>query len=503
MVDPGPRMNDDDRRVVIVGSGPAGAAALVGLAREGIQATLLDAGPSVAAAGLTVRVGGFTVAKWRRRLEPRGQVSMTGDPNAKIYEDLAPGGLTNHWSCAVPRFSPEDFKDGERAGEAFTWPVGYDDLIPWYDVIEPYLHIAGSTMSLPHLPAGRVRRGWTLPKDWEPLAEAARAEGRSVAPLPYVYGSDTSVTLSGTVFNAYVRMVRPAERAGRVTVRHDARVLRLEWSPASRGVNAVIFRDLKTGLEERIRCKAVVLAAGAINTTQILLESRSQDFPEGLGNTHGVLGTYLHDHPLGKVMIDLGRPQSFHPPVYVTRRALDRADPLYATGCAQWGGVTLMARSVLSRHPGRLPWAGFNVFGTMAPSPTNRVSLDTSRAGHDGASALSLHIEHPPEVTRLMEESRDALIGLLDQAGMRPRLRIWHMEHAGVAHHYGGTARMHRDPKFGVTDAWSRLHSVRNVAVADSAAFTTTPEKNPVLTAMALGARASARLAADLRSASA
>jgi choline dehydrogenase-like flavoprotein len=69
----------------------------------------------------------------------------------------------------------------------------------------------------------------------------------------------------------------------------------------------------------------------------------------------------------------------------------------------------------------------------------------------------------------------------------------------GNSNHYGGTCRMHASPRFGMIDRWSRLHAVQNVAVADSAAFTTGPEKNPVLTAMSLAARAGDRLAEELK----
>jgi choline dehydrogenase-like flavoprotein len=493
-------VTSDDRRVCVVGSGPAGAAAAAFLGKAGIETTLLDAGSERSAFGITLRVAGFTVAKWRRPLGHRPGVTMTGDPRAKVYEDLSPGGLTNHWSCAVPRFSQEDFADAERAGEAFAWPVGYDDLAPYYDRVEPLLHIAGAAAATTQVPAGRVKKSWDLPADWNKVCVEARAFGREVMPLPYVYGSDTSLTLSGTIFNSFVRLVRPAERAGLLTVRHEARVLRLEVSKATGKVDAVVFRDLRTGNDERIRCRAVVVAAGAINTTQILLESVSRDFPDGLGNTEGVLGKYLHDHPLGKVSFDVSSPLPVHPPAYVTRPLLSKSTPLYAAACAQWGGIQLVAKSVLAGKPWRLPWVGFNVFGTMAPVPENYVALDPDRPSKDGASAIKLHMHHPPESVTALEESRDQVLGVLDRAGLRPRLSHWHIEDVGVAHHYGGSCRMHRSPKFGMLDGQSRLHAVQNVVVADSAAFTTGPEKNPVLTAMTLSARASDRLAADLKS---
>jgi choline dehydrogenase-like flavoprotein len=243
-----------------------------------------------------------------------------------------------------------------------------------------------------------------------------------------------------------------------------------------------------------------VLAAGAINTTKLLLQSSHKDIPEGLGNTHGVLGHYLHDHPLGKVELELARPLSFHPPTYVTRAPLDRTLPLYAAACLQWGGVRPFARSVLTGKPGRLTSSGFNIFGTMAPSPENFVALNSDERSSDGTPGLILHIRHPRESGDTLIAARDQLVSLLGRAGFKPRIQKWIIDPVGESVHYAGTCRMHSSPQYGMLDRWNRLHAVPNVVVADSAGFTTGPEKNPVLTAMALAARASQRLADDLRS---
>ena len=488
----------EDRRVIVIGSGPPGAAAAVFLRRAGAEVLLLEAGSERSARGLTVRVRGFTVLKSRRPLLQRDGFTATGDPSAELFEDVAPGGLTNHWSCAVPRFSADDFADGKRAGESYAWPIGYNDIASWYDRVEPLLHIAGGADGCIQLPAGNVRDARRLGRDWAPIAAETHHGGRSLAPMPYAYGAETTVTFSGTVFNSFVRLIKPELRSGQLAVRFDARVVRLEWSRAERRVHAVVFRDARTGALDRVPCRAVVLAAGAIGTAEILLASSSAEFPEGLGNTHGVLGRYLHDHPLGKVVVDLGSPLSIHPPSYLTRPTLDRAPPLYAAACMQWSGTETLASSLLSRRPGTLPWIGFSVFGTMAPTPDNWVALDKTRQGTNGAARLKLHISHPPEAREALDRAKDDLTDALTRAGLRPRVRIWHVEPVGESKHYGGTCRMHASPRFGMLDGWNRMHAARNVAVVDSAAFTTGPEKNPVLTAMTLAARAGHRLAEEL-----
>ncbi len=492
--------SQDDRRVVVIGSGPSGAIAARILAERNVPVILLEAGSTHSALGLTLRVAGVTVLNMRRQLRQRTNgVIKTGDPKTELWEDIAAGGLTNHWAGAVPRFSSDDFRDADRAGDAYRWPIGYEDLAPWYDQVEALLHVSGAATDVPQLPAGRVRRVRALAEDWSRVAVAARGLGRSVLPLPYAYDSETTLTLSGTRFNAFVRLVKPALRTGRVSVRFDARVERLEWSRWDRRVSHVVYRDTRTGREERLACRAVVVAAGAVNSAGLLLGSRSADFPEGLGNTEGVLGRYLHDHPQAKLIVDLDRRMSIHPATYISRASLDRTEPLYAAAAVQWTGTAIRAKSLLGGSPGRMPWIGFNVVGTMAPSRENGVMLDARPCPSNESAGLALHIQRPAESDAALTKTRDEILDVLDRVGAGPRMRLWKIEELGNSIHFAGTCRMHDSPRFGVLDEWSRIHAVPNVMVADSSAFTTGPEKNPALTAMALSARGSDKLARDLR----
>jgi len=178
--------------------------------------------------------------------------------------------------------------------------------------------------------------------------------------------------------------------------------------------------------------------------------------------------------------------------------ALERSQALYAAAGMQWSGAAIYAKSLLSRKPGRLPWIGYSVFGTMAPSRDNFVALSDPQ--NSASTDLDLHVQHEPEALKTLDDTKDQIITLLNDAGLGARTRIWHHEPVGNSNHYGGTVRMHASPQYGMLDAFSRVYGVPNVMVADSAAFTTGPEKNPVLTAMALAARGSDRLAEDLRS---
>jgi choline dehydrogenase-like flavoprotein len=489
----------EERRVVVIGTGPAGSCAALFLAQAGIDVTVLEAGEERDARGVTVRIGGVTVARTKRPLLQRPALTMANG-KGHVFEDLSPGGLSNHWSCAVPRYAPEDFADAERAGEQYRWPVTYKDLAPWYEAVEPHLCIAGGKVDWPQLPAGSVKHERALSHGWEQMFAEARRLGRTLAPMPYAYGAANTLTLSGNAFNAFTRLLKPELRRGRVSARFGARATRLELARGEPRVEAVVYWDARTGREERVRCSAVVLAAGAFNSPQVLLQSTSAEFPDGIGNRHGVVGRYLHDHPVAKVVLDLDEPIGIHPAAYLTRLEMERSEPLFAAACMQWSGVANLAPSFLKAHPMRLSNIGFSVFGTMPPAPENHVAVarDGSRAA-DGSLPLVVNVQHPPGSERALLKAREDLLEMLASARRPARVRVWKVEDAGNANHYAGTCRMHESPRYGVVDAWCRVHDVPNVIVADCSVFTTGPEKNPVLTAMALAARASDRLARDLR----
>ena len=485
-------------RVIVVGTGPAGASAAHFLAKAGFEPLVLEAGAEDAPLGLTARAAGITVAKWKRPLTRNLFLAQVGDPRAELYEELAPGGLSNHWACAVPRFSPDDFEDARRAGEAQTWAIDYEELVPFYEQVESLLEIAGSAHDVARLPAALVATPRELSPVWDAVAERAAASGRSVVAMPYAYGARTTLTRAATPFNAYTRLVKPLVRDGALEVRYEARAVSLVWSSRERRVTAVRLENPRTGATEEIRCRAVVLAAGAVQSARILLESGSADFPAGLGNGHDVLGRYFHDHPLAKLVLSLGRPVPILPPSYVTRPALEHEPPLYAAAFMQWSGVGALGRSLLAGHAGASKRIGFSVFGTMAPTPEDRIFVERAGTG-GGRDRLCMALRHPPEAIALLERARDALVEYMTLAGWQPKVDVFRIEPPGNSVHYGGTCRMHESPSFGVVDRFCRVHDVKNVAVADSAVFTTGPEKNPVLTAMTLAARAAIRLGDDMR----
>ncbi len=264
--------------------------------------------------------------------------------------------------------------------------------------------------------------------------------------MPYAYGADTTLTLSGTPFNAFVRLVKPELRAGRR--RFAMTPGSLAWSGR---VNGEESRPSSSATREPGGRNASSAARwcsppGRSGRPRSCSASSSAEFPDGLGNTHGVLGRYLHDHPLAKLVLDLGGPISVRPSAYLTRPSLDRSPPLYAAACMQWGGTAALARSLLAGKPGRRVLDRVQRLRAMVPSVGSWVAPDPTWRGADGVAGLKLHLCQPREARKGLEQARDDLVGALERSERDPPVRCldrrapgqlgplrWHVPHARLA----------------------------------------------------------------------
>jgi choline dehydrogenase-like flavoprotein len=423
----------------------------------------------------------------------------SGHPSTTWYRELQPGGLSNQWTSAVPRFSPEDFSDGERLDERYRWPLDYEDLEPYYARAERLLEVASSGQDLPQLPAGYIGHRRSLPPDWVRVAEVAARHGQGLSVLPLADGPDYLVARRATAFNSYSTIVRKLGASPRFALRTGCMALRLEWSGARRRVQSVLCHDRATGEQVRVAASAVVLACGPLGSTKLLFDSTCPDFPEGLGNSEGILGRYLHDHPKEWWSVELDKPITrLGRAAYLTRRPFDDAPPLISTS---WTiGLASEKEKLRSLLPGRARALGVQVFGSMIPSEEFYVRPHPTETDEFGLPQLEIHLDFDPEVIKNVHAARSVFIDLMDEAGYQGRLNpVVPQCVPGAAVHFGGTARMHHSRQFGVTDPWGRLFDAPNVVVADASTFTTSSEKNPTLTVMALAARAAHRLGHDLR----
>ena len=489
---------ENERRVVVIGSGPAGAMAAHELVRRGISVTMLESG-TVLPGGVLVRLGGRNLYRRVPPLESGAGHVATGDPKTEWYVNLAPGGLSNQWTGAVPRFAPEDFTEGERLHERCRWPVSYDELAPYYESAERLMAVTADVEPAPNLPLGYAAYRQRLPEDWRGIAKFAAAQGQGLTTLPLADGSPWLVTRRGTAFNSYSGIVRKLLGSPLFELRTGVHALKLEWSAAQRKVESVLCQVRESGSRERVTAGAVVLACGALNSAKLLFDSACSDFPEGLGNSRGVLGAYLHDHPREWWVFDTEKPVSLlSPSAYLTRKPYADSAPLLATAWTL--GLVTTKDKIRSRLSLKGNSVGVQVFGTMVPSEAHFVKSADDKKDEFGLPALNIRIHYEDDVIANMVEARRTLLCLMKAAGYPAQLReVAPQLFPGSSVHYGGTARMHESPEYGVVDRWNRLYDAPNALVCDAACFTTGAEKNPTLTAMALAARAADRLAQDLK----
>jgi choline dehydrogenase-like flavoprotein len=490
----------DERRVAVIGSGPAGAMAARELVRSGIPTTMLESGTK-RPSGLLVRAAGRNLYRRGDPVEPAvGTFAASGDPATLWTYNLAPGGLSNQWTGAVPRFSPADFCEGERLHERYRWPLSYDDLASYYTEAERVLDVTAAPGDVPALPAGFISHRRRLPPDWRGVAQTVTRRGQGLTLLPLADGPPWFFTRRGTAFNSFTNIIHGLRTDPLFDLRVGSHVLRLEWSGRRRRIESVIYVDRASGEQRRLAVAGVVVACGALRSTKLLFDSACPDFPDGIGNTEGLLGKYLHDHPKEWWSFVTDKPVTrLSPAAYLTRRPYDESKPLLATSWTL--GLSSPRDRVLSLTPLKTHRVGVQVFASMQPTAENSVTPHDTLTDEFGLPQLDVSIRFGPEEIDTVLASREHLLGLLSEAGYRSTLDPVEPQLVpGSAVHYGGTARMHASRQFGVLNEWNRPFDVPNLVVGDASCFTTNTEKNPTLTAMALSARAARRLAADLKS---
>lgn len=487
------------RRVIVIGSGPAGAMAAHELVRSGIPVIMLESGLATPS-GWLLRIVDRNILRRMPGFERRVVMQESAAGGEPVWiRHLAPGGLSNQWTGAVPRFAPEDFFEGERLHERYRWPIGYQDLEVFYDKAERLIGVSGQSVDVPNLPHGHVTFPRRLPTDWLPIVRQAAANGQGLTPIPIADGKPTMLVRRGTAFNSYSVIVEPLLASPHFQLLTGAHALELEMSASDGHATGVVYHDRNDAQEKRLTADAVIVACGPLDSTRLLLNSKSAAHRDGVGNSAGLLGRHLHDHVRDWWACDLDRPISLLASAgYLTRRPFATSEPLVA---ASWTlGVADTRDRIRSRAALKSTALGVQVFGTTIPDDENFVSLAPSRRDAFGRPDLDVRMKFSERDVCNVLDARKTLTDLFDAAGFKASVRPAETRLTpGESVHYGGTARMHESKRYGVTDAWNRLYDVTNVLVCDASCFTTGPEKNPTLTVMAIAARAASRLADDLK----
>ena len=441
------------------------------------------------------------------------------------------GGRSLMWGRQSYRLSELDFAANGRDGHGSDWPIRYADLAPWYDHVERFAGIAGSREGIPQLPDGEFLPPMALnacEADFKAKVEAAFPERRVIpsrtANLTEVKPQHEAVGRSrcqyrwfcdrGCSFGAYFSSLSatlPAARnTGNLTIVTDAIAQRLVYDPKRKRVTGVQVVDAKTRAGRTYEGRVVFLCASTIPTAMILLNSKSEAFPNGLANSSDMVGRNLMDHVSGGAAATViypgledryyhgRRPTGFTVPRY--RNVRQEEDylrgymlggfawrPNWTAGLTGQGGVGAQAKARL-RKPG--PWTllvGATV--EMLPNPQNRVTLHPTRTDKWGMPIA--HIEWAPgeNERKLTAAARADVKAMVEAAGAE----IVHLsggdDPLGGSIHEMGTAHMGVDPKTSVLNKYGQAHDVANLFITDGSAMASSGTQNPSLTYMALSAR--------------
>ncbi len=443
------------------------------------------------------------------------------------------GGRSIMWARQVYRWSDLDFEANARDGVGVDWPIRYRDIEPWYDYVERFIGISGQAEGLPQLPDGRFLPPMALncaeQRGRDRLAKAFNGErvltiGRC-AVLTEPHGGRGACHYCGpchrgcitrSYFSAVNSTLPAASLTGRMTLRPNSVVERILYNPATRRATGVRVIDAITRHSVEYQARLIFVCASTLESTRLLLNSTSRQFPTGLANSSGELGHHLMDHTMGQgargtIKGFENRTYSGNRPngVYVPRfRNVKTKHPAFLRGYGYQGEAFRQGwerssagfgadfkRSLIGEQG---PWVlSLEGYGECLPRRDNFVALDPAVRDAWGIPALRITCSYGPNERAQMAEAVTSAVEMLEAIGAESIEPFRDPVDPGLVIHEMGTARMGRDPKTSVLNGWNQTHDVANLFVTDGACMTSSGNQNPSITYMALTARAVAH-AVDL-----
>jgi choline dehydrogenase-like flavoprotein len=552
------RSRVDSYDVAIIGSGAAGGTAAMVFAQANLRVVMLEAGPQ--RKNLVdfpyhdpwPYEDPYRLLKGENRNEAmtaRYQVTR-GNPDEPYTtpKDLPydwfrarnVGGRTMFWGRFTNRFNADDFKMRSKDGLGKDWPIDYKDVAPYYDKAEAFMGVCGEQENHPDVPAGPSYLPPAALKcpDWLvkhagqkigiPSISARRAmltrPYKGYAECHYCSGCDNGCE-THSFYNSAFRQVAPLQQKYPRTFTLIANAMARSINVDARGrASGVTYIDKTTGAEKEVRARVVVAACGTLETTRLMLLSKSSLFPNGIANSSGLVGQNFLEH-----MDAMGE-------AYVP--SLSFVEPYAGDGIGgshiiiPWFGSFRpnekrnFARGFLIEPSNRIRmrpeknakniqgfgsdfkrevrrWTGTRVrlaaHGEMLPDAAKFVELDPEKKDKWGIPVL--RIQHPlsdndREMFKYLRQTYEELFTALKAVDVRlPR----QPDEPGHSIHEMGTVHMGSDAKTSVLNSHNQSWDVKNLFVVDAAAFTSGSHKNPTLTIMALAWRAADYALAEMK----
>ena len=446
------------------------------------------------------------------------------------------GGRTNVWARQSYRLSEQDLKGRSFDGEGEDWPVSYDDLAPYYSLVEDYVGISGQAEGVPELPDGQFLPPMPMTcAETRLRARVKRTLGRTITigrtanltrPLNgrsacHYCGPCERGCVTRSYFNSALTTVPDALATAKCTLVTNAMVYQVMMDADHRKATGIRYVDRVTHEVRELKARAVVLCAQALESVRILLNSATRQQPNGLGNSSGVLGKYLMDH----LWVAGGAQGEF--PDFPQEISLDRAERPNALYVIRFRNTMSGPRSTRFvrgfgfqggervapdwREPGfgaewvrsvrsGVPTIQINGFGECLPYATNFVEIDPGTVDVFGIPVLRIHMAWGVNEKAMIPDMAESAAEMLDAAGatnIRPFMVPDRQPGYGI--HELGIARMGANPRTSVLNQFQQAHDIGNLFVMDGSGFPSGACQNPTLTIMALAVRSTDFLLGEMK----
>lgn len=440
------------------------------------------------------------------------------------------GGKSLLWARQTQRWSDFDFEGPARDGFAVDWPIRYADLAPWYAYVEKFAGIAGDHDGLPELPDGEFLPGYPLnivEKYFKEKVQKKFPERKVISARCAHLSKPNQIHIEqgrvqcqnrvlcqrgcpfGGYFSSNATTIPWAAKTGNMTLRPHSVVHSILYDEQKGKAVGVRVIDTNTKEEIDFYAKVIFVNAAAINTNLILLNSKSNRFPNGLGNDSGVLGKYVAFHNYSaRVYAEyeglLDYTTEGRNPAgggYIPRfRNLHKQETDFLRGYAAGFGASRSKESDRSGlglglkdnllNPKQGIWqVGSHMMGETIPKESGMVSLDSSKTDDWGIPLLKIAVDYDENDEKMKKDYIAVMTEMFTDAGFTNIRPDTHWQAPGLDIHEMGGVRMGHDPKTSVLNKWNQMHAVKNVFVTDGACMTSTSTQNPSLTYMAFSAR--------------
>jgi len=450
------------------------------------------------------------------------------------------GGRSLIWGRQTYRWSDLDFEANAKDGYGVDWPIRYKDIAPWYEHVEKHIGISGEALNLPHLPDSNFLPPMELNCLETHLKESiANSYDDSLMTIGRVahitQGSKEGAGRSacqfrnrcdrgcpfGAYFSSNSSTLPAAEATGNMTLRPNSIVAEVLYDEKTQKATGVRVVDAITNESIEFNSRIVFLCASSMASTAILMQSKSDRFPNGMGNDSGELGHNIMDHQLGSGAY--GKYDGFEDQYYTGRRPNGFYIPRFRNLGKKSSTVDFLRGYGYQGGAGRGNWTeavselaygkdfkkgileagawslGMTGFGEVLPYHENKMFLNYDKLDQHGLPTIVFDAEFKENERIMKEDWKVQAAEMLEDAGFKEVAIFDSNAPIGKGIHEMGTARMGKDPKTSVLNKHNQVHSVPNVFVTDGACMTSSANQNPSLTYMALTARAANHAVAELK----